>query len=101
MLALYFYWSKTMTEENKLIIDGKDYGNDHNAYNRAYNNKLRDMFIYDNEQENRSRLEYHAINFKRHQKKIFWQNLILSSILFAMVIATIVIFTFNFDTSLN
>jgi len=101
MLALYFYWSKTMTEENKLIIDGKDYGNDHNAYNRAYNNKLRDMFIYDNEQENRSRLEYHSINFKRHQKKIFWQDLILSSILFAMIIATVIIFTFNIDTSLN
>ena len=34
-----------MTEENKLIIDGKDYGNDYTAYCRAYNNRLRNMFI--------------------------------------------------------
>ena len=33
-----------MTEENKLIIDGKDYGNDYTAYCRAYNNRLREMF---------------------------------------------------------
>jgi len=46
-------------------------------------------------------LEYHTVDFKRHQKKIFWQDLILSSILFAMLIATVVIFTFNIDTSLN
>ena len=101
MLGSYFTKEKTMTEENKLIIDGKDYGKDYTAYNRAYNNKLRDMFIYDNEQENRSRLEYHTVDFKRHQKKIFWQDLIFSSILFAMLIATVVIFTFNIDTSLN
>jgi len=29
----------------KLIIDGKDYGNDYTAYCRAYNNRLREMFI--------------------------------------------------------
>tara|TARA_R100000781_G_C4010363_1_gene103453 strand:- start:65 stop:346 length:282 start_codon:yes stop_codon:yes gene_type:complete len=32
-------------EKDKLIIDGKDYGNDYTAYCRAYNNRLRDMFI--------------------------------------------------------
>ena len=101
MLGSYFTKEKTMIEENKLIIDGKDYGKDYTAYNRAFNNKIRDTIIYNNEQENRSRLEYHTVDFKRHQKKIFWQDLILSSILFAMLIATVVIFTFNIDTSLN
>ena len=33
---------------DKLIIDGKDYGNDYTAYCRAYNNRLREMFIEDN-----------------------------------------------------
>ena len=53
-------------------------------------------------QSKRRVIKAHVVNdFKRHQKKIFWQDLILSSILFAMLIATVVIFTFNIDTSLN
>ena len=32
---------------DKLIIDDKDYGNDYAAYCKAYNNKLRDMFMED------------------------------------------------------
>jgi len=31
-------------DKDKLIIDGKDYGNDYTAYCRAYNNRLREMF---------------------------------------------------------
>jgi len=53
-------------------------------------------------QSKRRVIKAHVVNdFKQHQKKIFWQDLILSSILFAMIIATVVIFTFNIDTSLN
>ena len=92
----------------KLIIDGKDYGNDYTAYCRAYNNRLREMFIMKQlheipiRQPKRPKIKRHVVtDFKSHQRYLFWQDIILSCIVLAMLFTTVAIFTFNIDTSLN
>ena len=92
----------------KLILDGKDYGEDYISYNRDYNNKVWEQLRMKqlNEipirQPKRPKIKRHVVtDFKSHQRYLFWQDIILSCIVLAMLFTTVAIFTFNIDTSLN
>tara|TARA_R110000796_G_scaffold204061_1_gene320252 strand:+ start:831 stop:1121 length:291 start_codon:yes stop_codon:yes gene_type:complete len=95
-------------DKYKLILDGKDYGKDDAAYCRAYNNKVIEelRMKHLNEipirQPKRPKIKRHVVtDFKSHQRYLFWQDIILSCIVLAMLFTTVAIFTFNIDTSLN
>ena len=95
--------------KDKLIIDGKDYGNDYIAYNRHYNNnvmeylRMRQLKDIPQRENKRPKIKrYKVYDFKNGNPfNMSFIDVVLSTICFMLFLLTIALYTFPIDTTLH
>ena len=93
----------------RLILDGKDYGDDYIAYNRDYNNKVWEQLRMKqlNEipirQRKRPKIKrYKVYDFKKGNPfNMSFVDVVLSTICLMLFFLTIALYTFPIDTTLH
>ena len=95
--------------KDKLILDGKDYGEDYISYNRDYNNKvweqlrMKQLKDIPTRQNKRPKIKrYKVYDFKNGNPfNMSFVDVVLSTICFMLFLLTIAMFTLPIDTTLH